>query len=109
MLAAVAVAGLGLHALHLERQADPHAIYLGPATHGLRAYLDPDTGEYVPPAEDPAPSPPAAPLSAQASIAARLSGQPPLHEVRTNRAGGGFAIDLQEHFRPPRRGPLGGS
>lgn len=75
----------------------------GYATHGLRAYLDPDTGEY-------ARQPELSPLNGLHALfsAGTLTPQvapEPLTEVRSAKAGGGFSIDLQDRFRPNRLRP----
>lgn len=79
-----------------QQADDPHSI---PASHGLRAYIDPDTGQYARATE----VPPHAEL--QAGISANAPGQKTLTEIRSAKAGGGFSINLQARFRPQRHNP----
>ncbi len=75
----------------------------GQASHGLRAYLDPSTGEYER-------QPDLAPLNDLHSLfTAQVQPSQPttraLTEFKSPRVGGGFSIDLQQRFRPYRQQP----
>jgi len=82
-----------------EPAKDIPPLYQKPAGHGLRIYIDPQTGQYAPPPPEPV-----------ATMQPNLSGQaylapdtPPLLESPSNGAAGGYSIDLQEYFRPRRQ------
>jgi len=76
-------------------------LILGHATHGLRVYVDPDTGQYTQPS-------PQAIESEMASLSA-LATIKPRTILTTEKASlhrdGGFTIELREQFRPSRKGP----
>ena len=84
----------------------PHSVSVGYAKHGLRAYVDPDTGQFGRPPEHLAdkigadmtgPSFSAQAISKQAVTVT-------LTEQATSKPGGGYIIDLRERFRPSRKG-----
>lgn len=82
----------------------PHSVSVGYAKHGLRAYVDPDTGQFGRPPKQSAQSTdaPEPSFSAQAFIKRPTSVT--LSEQASAKAGGGYSIELRERYRPSRHG-----
>jgi len=79
-----------------------HPVSVAYASHGLRAYVDPDTGLYGRPPEQ------AADVIEKSFSAQAMISEPPavtLSEQVSGKSGGGYTIDLRERFRPSRKGP----
>lgn len=71
--------------------------------HGLKVSIDPDTGEFQRHPVDIREE--ISPLveSAQSRWQSLFSSQKPAgEEIRTNRVGGGFVVDMEQHFRPSK-------
>lgn len=103
LFAVMLLAGVVSYLNHSRPTTSPHSVSVGYAKHGLRAYVDPDTGQFGRPPERLAdnditgPSFSAQAISKQAVIVT-------LTEQAASKPGGGYIIDLRERFRPSRKG-----
>lgn len=92
--------------LNNSQPASSHTVSVSYAKHGLRVYVDPDTGQYVRPPEQSADMTEPA-LTAQAMIAGPATVV--LSEQASAKSNGGYSIDLRERYRSNRHGPHQGS
>lgn len=79
--------------------AQPQSLVLAPASHALRVFIDPDTGQFAEPSPNSL-EPLSAPLLAQATAPRTIV----VTERAVARTGGGFSITVGEQFRPQRGG-----
>lgn len=95
----MAVAGaisLLLVSLSIHRQQDDI-----PAGHGLRVFIDPDSGELQPPGRQPDQARSLDSLLGSARALLVETNKP--QEVRSPHARGGYSVDLEHYYRPSRQ------
>ncbi len=71
--------------------------------HGLRIYLDPDSGQYARPPEPTTKITPEF-FSVHTLLGKATTNPSPLREQASPKSNGGYTIELREQFRPVRRG-----
>lgn len=85
-----------------QSELGPHHLSMAYASHGLQAYVDPDTGQYGRPPE---PSVDISSPATSAQVYTKGAATVIFSEQASAKSGGGYAINMRERFRPSRIGP----